>query len=128
MTVVAKVGLVHRDLAARNVLLCTVRPPVVRLADFGLALLFPAPAPTSAAVSDSEALKDEGVLGDEGRQDEGGEVIAVRWAPPEAMEAGAWGEASDVWAFGVLLWEVCMCACDLDHICAHVCMRLYLAK
>ncbi len=113
MTVVANVGLVHRDLAARNVLLYSVSPPVVRLADFGLSLLFPAPAPRSAVVR--EALADEDVLDDEGRQER--EVVPVRWAPPEALEAGAWGEASNVWAFGVLLWEV------ISHLCMWLLME-----
>ncbi len=111
---VAHVGLVHRDLAARNVLLVAVSPPVVRLADFGLALLFPAPAPSSAVVAQALVDEPEGELGDEwGRLEVGREqAVPVRWAPPEAVEDGAWGEASDVWAFGVLLWEVCTHVCN----------------
>lgn len=32
--------------------------------------------------------------------------IPVRWCPPEVLIRQAWGVASDVWAFGVTLWEI----------------------
>ena len=32
--------------------------------------------------------------------------IPVRWTAPEVMVNGEWSEKSDVWSFGVLLWEI----------------------
>jgi serine/threonine protein kinase len=32
--------------------------------------------------------------------------IPVRWAAPEVLTQQAWSTASDVWAFGVVLWEI----------------------
>ena len=98
MAAVAAAGVVHRDLAARNVLLAAARPPVVRVADFGLSLIVP-DAPASAA----PLFYPGGAYGGAGR---GRGTVPVRWAAPEGLMRGVWAEASDVWAFGVLLWEV----------------------
>merc|ERR1711937_547004 len=32
--------------------------------------------------------------------------LPVRWVALEALETGVFSQASDVWAFGVLVWEV----------------------
>ncbi len=34
------------------------------------------------------------------------ESLPVRYMPPEAIERRRFSEKSDVWAFGVLLWEI----------------------
>ena len=34
-----------------------------------------------------------------------GELIPLRWMAPEALK-GAFDEVSDVWSFGILMWEV----------------------
>ena len=37
----------------------------------------------------------------------GGAVeLPLRYMPPEAIQKGRFGEASDVWAFAVLIWEM----------------------
>lgn len=33
-------------------------------------------------------------------------IIPLRWAPKEAVIGNSWSTKSDVWSFGVLVWEV----------------------
>ncbi|CAG0921627.1 unnamed protein product [Notodromas monacha] len=75
--------IVHRDLATRS---CMVDDKMkVKLADNALSRdLFP---------------DDYQCLGDMDNR-------PLRWMPPEAIVDKRFSEASDVWAFGVLLWEL----------------------
>ena len=82
MAYLSSLGFVHRDLASRNVLLTIGL--TCKIADFGL----------SRAVVDKEYYRSTGGL------------IAVRWAAPEVLEEQKFSEQSDVWSFGVLLWEI----------------------
>ncbi|XP_036449497.1 proto-oncogene tyrosine-protein kinase ROS-like [Colossoma macropomum] len=84
-----KLHFVHRDLAARNCLV-SVRgyadpDRVVKIGDFGLA--------RDVYKSDYYRKRGEGLL-------------PVRWMPPESLTDGIFNKHSDVWAFGVLLWEI----------------------
>ena len=36
----------------------------------------------------------------------GGDSIPMRWIPPETIKKRRWSETSDVWALGVLMWEM----------------------
>ncbi|XP_023369815.1 non-receptor tyrosine-protein kinase TNK1 isoform X3 [Otolemur garnettii] len=77
-------GLVHRDLATRNLLLAS--PCRIKVADFGLV------RPLSGA---------------QGRYIMGGpRPIPYAWCAPESLRQGAFSSASDVWMFGVTLWEM----------------------
>eukprot|EP01059_Diplonema_ambulator_P031990 TRINITY_DN6062_c0_g2_i4.p1 TRINITY_DN6062_c0_g2~~TRINITY_DN6062_c0_g2_i4.p1 ORF type:complete len:609 (+),score=145.04 TRINITY_DN6062_c0_g2_i4:90-1916(+) len=73
-------SVVHQDLAARNILLSTSGD--AKLADLGLCCPIGAPAP----------------------------IVPVLWSPPEALKVPnrerKASTASDVWGFGVLLWEM----------------------
>ena len=74
----------HRDLAARNVMLFSTNPPVAKVSDFGL----------SQFVQGSHvSTTSDG-------------VVPLRWVPAEVITRGQWSTASDVYAFGVLLWEL----------------------
>ncbi|MCP9257675.1 Receptor protein-tyrosine kinase [Dirofilaria immitis] len=78
-------GFVHRDLAARNVLVDSNL--LCKIADFGLS---------------------RGVEGSvEQEYTTNGGKIPVRWTAPEAITHRKFTAASDVWSFGVVMWEVC---------------------
>ncbi|KAI8506244.1 hypothetical protein Bbelb_156710 [Branchiostoma belcheri] len=77
--------LVHRDIAARNILICG--KGTAKIADFGLA-------------------RDTYAVGYH-RQDRGNELLPLKWIAPEGLKNEAMvTHKSDVWSFGVLLWEV----------------------
>uniref|UniRef100_A0A7N8XDL7 Tyrosine-protein kinase n=1 Tax=Mastacembelus armatus TaxID=205130 RepID=A0A7N8XDL7_9TELE len=73
---------IHRDLAARNCLVAEHN--VVKISDFGMS-----------------RQQADGVYSAEG----GLRQIPVKWTAPEALNYGRYTTESDVWSFGVLLWE-----------------------
>ncbi|KAM9366153.1 tyrosine-protein kinase Fes/Fps [Symphorus nematophorus] len=73
---------IHRDLAARNCLVAEHN--LVKISDFGMS-----------------RQQDDGVYSTEG----GLRQIPVKWTAPEALNYGRYTTESDVWSFGVLLWE-----------------------
>ncbi|XP_047126150.1 fibroblast growth factor receptor 4 isoform X3 [Hydra vulgaris] len=76
--------LVHRDLAARNVL---VGPDyIMKLADFGLA-------------------RDIYLSGVYIKESCG--ILPVKWMAPESLFDKVYTIKSDVWSFGIVLWEIC---------------------
>ncbi|XP_014303117.1 non-receptor tyrosine-protein kinase TNK1 isoform X1 [Myotis lucifugus] len=77
-------GLVHRDLATRNLLLTS--PCTIKVADFGL-------------VRPLGGARGRYVMG-------GPRPIPYAWCAPESLRQGAFSSASDVWMFGVTLWEM----------------------
>ncbi|XP_023608988.1 muscle, skeletal receptor tyrosine-protein kinase isoform X6 [Myotis lucifugus] len=74
---------VHRDLATRN---CLVgENMVVKIADFGL----------SRNIYSADYYKANE-----------NDAIPIRWMPPESIFFNRYTTESDVWAYGVVLWEI----------------------
>ncbi|XP_048656958.1 receptor-type tyrosine-protein kinase FLT3 [Marmota marmota marmota] len=74
---------VHRDLAARNVLV--THGKVVKICDFGLA---------------------RDILSDSNYVVRGNARLPVKWMAPESLFEGIYTIKSDVWSYGILLWEI----------------------
>ena len=74
---------VHRDLATRN---CLIDSQLhVKIADFGL--------------SKDVYSKDYYRLGEKS-------LLPIRWMPPEAIVFSKFTTQSDMWSFGIVLWEL----------------------
>ncbi|XP_013389419.1 hemicentin-1 isoform X2 [Lingula anatina] len=83
MAHLSSLSILHRDLAARNVLLADGRK--CKIAGFGFA--------TNDIENHPYDRKSQGRL-------------PVRWMSPEALFDNKFTTQSDVWAYGVLLWEI----------------------
>mmetsp|Transcript_29834 Transcript_29834/g.65212 ORF Transcript_29834/g.65212 Transcript_29834/m.65212 type:complete len:884 (-) Transcript_29834:338-2989(-) len=90
MQAISHSEVVHRDLALRNVL---VSDP----------LDFDKPSTVNVKVSDFGLSREQHFL--RSRSTGCGDGLPVRYMSPEAIQRNKFSEKSDVWAFGVLLWE-----------------------
>uniref|UniRef100_A0A672YVZ5 receptor protein-tyrosine kinase n=1 Tax=Sphaeramia orbicularis TaxID=375764 RepID=A0A672YVZ5_9TELE len=83
MEFLASKNCVHRDLAARNVLICEGK--LVKICDFGLA---------------------RDIMHDSNYISKGSTFLPLKWMAPESIFHNLYTTLSDVWSFGILLWEI----------------------
>ncbi|XP_070536976.1 tyrosine-protein kinase receptor-like [Ptychodera flava] len=77
---------IHRDIAARNILLSSKGPDrIAKIGDFGMA---------------------RNIYRNDYYRKGGKAMLPVKWMPPEAYLDGIFTSKTDVWSFGVLLWEL----------------------
>ncbi|XP_056466824.1 ephrin type-A receptor 4-like [Gadus chalcogrammus] len=84
MKYLSDMSYVHRDLAARNILVNSNL--VCKVSDFGM----------------SRVLEDD----PEAAYTTRGGKIPIRWTAPEAIAYRKFTSASDVWSYGIVMWEV----------------------
>lgn len=83
MAFLASKNCIHRDVAARNVLLTSGR--VAKIGDFGLA---------------------RDIMNDSNYIVKGNARLPVKWMAPESIFDCIYTVQSDVWSYGILLWEI----------------------
>ncbi|XP_006204512.2 macrophage colony-stimulating factor 1 receptor [Vicugna pacos] len=83
MAFLASKNCIHRDVAARNVLLTSGR--VAKIGDFGLA---------------------RDIMNDSNYIVKGNARLPVKWMAPESIFDCVYTVQSDVWSYGILLWEI----------------------
>ena len=90
--------IIHRDLAARNILVDHTKN--TKISDFGL----------------SRSLRD---LGSEMYEQKTKGALPIRWMAPESLYFSVFTPKSDVWGFGILMWEIVTLGMSLLNHCRH---------
>ncbi len=75
-------NIVHRDMAARNILLSATGSP--KISDFGMSRL----------IADDHGNTTKSDVG------------PIKWMAPEAIKYKEYSKKSDMWSFGVTVWEI----------------------
>lgn len=80
-------GIIHRDLAARNILLTNKDGKwIPKVSDFGMGRKLSEDSDIYDSKSDAQ--------------------FPVKWCPPEVVRKSSFSKKSDVWSFGITVWEI----------------------
>jgi serine/threonine protein kinase len=87
---ISTLGIVHRDIAARNVLVFSLSPSDrkqvnIKVTDFGRS--------RASRQSTIHSIRPDS-------------ASPVEWMAPESFMKGVWSSETDVWSFGVFMWEL----------------------
>jgi serine/threonine protein kinase len=97
MHYLSRKSVVHGDLGARNLLVVSVDDRIgVKIADFGLSLLCDRGVEEEAAEGEQYCR----IPTSDNRK------FPIRHTAPEIVDSGRYSSKSDVWSFGVVVWEV----------------------
>ena len=96
MAYLSSMKLVHRDLAARNVLLAEGK--VCKVSDFGLT--------RDVYIDETYWKRTEGKRKRLSSPIFTLSSVPVKWMSPESLQDYLYTSKSDVWSYGVLLWEM----------------------
>ncbi|XP_012994088.1 ephrin type-A receptor 7 isoform X4 [Esox lucius] len=106
MRYLSDMGYVHRDLAARNILVNSNL--VCKVSDFGLSRVID-DDPEAVYTTTGKMQDVMNVIftpATDLRFTEQGGKIPVRWTAMEAIQYRKFTSASDVWSYGIVMWEV----------------------
>lgn len=113
MTYLSDMGYIHRDLAARNILVD--ENLVCKVSDFGMSRVLEDEGEEAYTATVSVEQLDLRASGQPIRlflttdhvcvPSQGGK-IPIRWTAPESIAYGKFSTASDVWSYGIVMWEV----------------------
>ncbi|XP_055603843.1 mucin-4, partial [Uranotaenia lowii] len=134
MEYIAEKKIVHRDLAARNVLLD--HNGICKICDFGMSIDLEKIKSSQAQIRAPRSHHSEsrfkfdlsarsfglGRFQHHGHEGLGGRnrhhgdtksrpALPIRWMAPEALQYHIFSRETDVWAFGIVLWEIATLGC-----------------
>ncbi|XP_061777487.1 receptor-type tyrosine-protein kinase FLT3 [Nerophis ophidion] len=104
MAFLASKNCIHRDLAARNVLVTKGR--LVKIGDFGLARDIDNDSNYVVRGNVSNHFSNPCPAHISGDSTASQVRLPVKWMAPESIFDGMYTMKSDVWAYGILLWEI----------------------